>query len=295
MLARIFLSQDITRPGQRRLRAGWRIVVQMLILVAISIAVELFAWQFFAFNHASSAFLLLAGQFGTFIAITLSVYLARRFLDHRSMSSLGLERGQQAAWDLVAGFLIAGAIMLLIFVVFWAGGWLVIQGFAWQNVPTQETILTILVFLGVFIIVGWQEELLARGYWLQNISEGLNIFWGVLISSLAFALAHLFNPNMGAMPAAGLFLAGLFLAYAYLRSRRLWLPIGLHIGWNFFEATIFGFPVSGMNLFGLIKLSVDGPVWLTGGPFGPEAGLVLLPALALGVILVYYYTRLVTL
>jgi hypothetical protein len=292
MLARIFLCQDISRPGQRRLRAGWRILAQTLILVAITVAFELFAWQLIAFFNANATLLLLAGQFGSFIAITLSVYLARRFLDHRSMSSLGLQRGRQATRDLVAGFLTAGAMMLAIFLILWAGGWLAIQSFAWQNAPIQETILTTLVFLGVFIIVGWQEELLARGYWLQNISEGLNIFWGVLISSLVFSLGHLFNPNMGSLPAAGLFLAGLFLAYAYLRSRRLWLPIGLHIGWNFFEGTIFGFPVSGLNLFGLIELSVDGPALIHGGPFGPEAGLVLLPALALGTILVYYYTRL---
>ncbi len=90
----------------------------------------------------------------------------------------------------------------------------------------------------------------------------------------------------------GLFLAGLFLAYAYLRTRRLWLPIGLHIGWNFFESTVLGFPVSGLSLFGLLQNSLAGPDIYTGGAFGPEAGLVLLPALALGTILVYYYTRL---
>jgi membrane protease YdiL (CAAX protease family) len=96
---------------------------------------------------------------------------------------------------------------------------------------------------------------------------------------------------MNWLAAAGLFLAGMFLAFAYTRTRQLWLPIGLHIGWNFFEGTVFGFPVSGLGLSGIIEHSVNGPVQFTGGAFGPEAGLVLLPALALGTILVYYYTR----
>jgi hypothetical protein len=124
------------------------------------------------------------------------------------------------------------------------------------------------------------------------MAEGMNLTLGILLSSLFFASGHLLNPNMNWIAAVGLFLAGLFLAFAYTRTRQLWLPIGLHIGWNFFEGTVFGFPVSGLSLFGMIDHSVNGPVLFTGGAFGPEAGLVLLPALALGTILVYYYTGL---
>jgi hypothetical protein len=183
-------------------------------------------------------------------------------------------------------------MMLAIYFIQRAGGWLTFEGFAWQSVSNQQTLLATVIMALIFIIVGWQEELLFRGYLLQNTSEGLNLFWGILLSSLVFSLGHLSNPNMGLMPVTGLFLAGLFLAFAYSRTRQLWLPIGLHIGWNFFESTVLGFPVSGLNLFRLIEQSISGPDWLTGGAFGPEAGLVLLPALALGTILVYYYTGL---
>jgi hypothetical protein len=71
----------------------------------------------------------------------------------------------------------------------------------------------------------------------------------------------------------------------------LWLPIGLHLGWNFFEGNIFGFPVSGLDTFRLIRHSINGPTWLTGGPFGPEAGLIILPAMALGIWLMIIFTR----
>jgi hypothetical protein len=68
--------------------------------------------------------------------------------------------------------------------------------------------------------------------------------------------------------------------------------MGLHTGWNFFEGTVFGFPVSGIGDFPrLLHPAISGPALITGGPFGPEAGLVLLPALGLGAGLVYLYTR----
>jgi membrane protease YdiL (CAAX protease family) len=116
---------------------------------------------------------------------------------------------------------------------------------------------------------------------------------GVLLSSGVFSLLHLVNPNAESIGfvAVGLFLAGVFLAFGYLRTRQLWLPIGLHIGWNFFEGVIFGFPVSGLEYYQLTRITVVGPQYWTGGAFGPEAGLVLIPGLILGFILVFFYTR----
>ena len=95
------------------------------------------------------------------------------------------------------------------------------------------------------------------------------------------------------MGALGVTLAGLFMAYAYLRTRQLWLPIGIHIGWNFFEGPLLGFPVSGIGTFQLVRNQIAGPTLFTGGSFGPEAGLVLVPALIFGTALVYFYTRFV--
>jgi membrane protease YdiL (CAAX protease family) len=143
-----------------------------------------------------------------------------------------------------------------------------------------------------FAVVGYQEELLSRGYHLQNIRDGMGLGWGLFLSSAIFALMHLGNPNVTwytTLP--GLLAAGYFLAFGWLRTRQLWLPIGLHIGWNFFEGTVFGFPVSGIDLLGLIRQTPTGPLSFTGGPFGPEAGLVLVPAMAVGVALVWLYTR----
>ena len=144
----------------------------------------------------------------------------------------------------------------------------------------------------VDVMVGWQEELLSRGYWLQNLEDGLGLPAALAISSILFALAHLANPHVSLMPILGLTAAGLFMAYGYLTTRQLWLPIGLHIGWNFFEGPVFGFPVSGTtDFFRLLDLSRHGPGFLTGGAFGPEAGLIQYPILLLGVWLIARYNH----
>jgi hypothetical protein len=149
---------------------------------------------------------------------------------------------------------------------------------------------TLLYFL-IFVIVGWQEELLSRGYHLQTLASGMNLVWGVLISSAVFGLLHLGNPNATWVSAAGIFFAGLFLALGFLRTGQLWLSIGLHIGWNFFEGIVFGFPVSGLTTFPLMRITVSGPTVWTGGAFGPEAGLIVLPAIAIGAGLILLYSR----
>jgi membrane protease YdiL (CAAX protease family) len=231
--------------------------------------------------------LFLAQQVAGLIAITASVFIARRLLDRRSVRSLGLWTDRRAAVDLLAGFLIAAAMMAVIFLIEQVAGWLTNARFAWRD---SGMLVGVLSMLMVFIAVGWQEELFARGYLLNNLAEGLNLPLGVLLSSLVFALAHLSNPNVQPVAILGLLLAGIFLAYAYLRTRQLWLPIGLHIGWNFFEGTVFGFPVSGLGGVHLIQHRVVGPELFTGGAFGPKAGLVLLPALAIGAGMVWLFT-----
>ena len=99
------------------------------------------------------------------------------------------------------------------------------------------------------------------------------------------------NPGASWVSTLGILLAGLFLALPYLLTRQLWLSIGLHIGWNFFEGVVFGFPVSGLPFYRLMRTSITGPETWTGGAFGPEAGLVLIPSLALGAALIFLYSK----
>jgi hypothetical protein len=237
-------------------------------------------------------YLLLGSQVVSFFVITLSIPIARRWLDRRSFTSLGLHWDRQAARDLVVGLCLPVLMIGGIFLMELAFGWLEVDGFAWQKfspiVILRETALIGLIF----ILVGWQEELLTRGYWLVNLSEGVGMPLAVILTSVVFAVGHAVNPNSSWVSTLGLVLAGLFFAYAFLATRQLWLPIGLHIAWNFMEGPIFGFPVSGITDFlPLIQHTDRGPALITGGAFGPEAGLIQIPALLLGVLIIHFYTR----
>jgi CAAX protease family protein len=283
ILARIFLS-----PDEPRLRAGWRLLIHILLLIVFGLIFGVIAGFFGRLLDGSIASIW--NQIVNFLVITSSVYVARRWLDKRSFESLGLRLDRYTILDILSGVGITFVQMGFIYAAMLSLGWLTFKGFAWEVDPIQVIITNVVTFFIVFIFVGWNEELLSRGYQLQTIASGLNLFWGVIISSAVFGLLHLGNSNATWVSAAGIFFAGVFLAYGYIRTKQLWLPIGLHLGWNFFEGVGFGFPVSGLDTYPLTRITVQGPELWTGGAFGPEAGLIVLPALILGVLLIYLYT-----
>lgn len=281
ILAEIFLS-----PDEPRLRAGWRLLIQTLLMLVFGAVLGAIAFMLGILDLNS-----IWGQLLNFMIITGSVYVARRWLDKRSFESLGLKLDRHTLLDLLAGLGITFVQMGFIYLLMLGLGWLTFEGFAWEVDPLSVVIPSVLSVFVAFVFVGWNEELLSRGYHLQTIASGLNLFWGVIISSAVFGLLHLGNPNATWVSAAGIFFAGVYLAYGYIRTKQLWLPIGLHIGWNFFEGVVFGFPVSGLDFYRLTRITVQGPELWTGGAFGPEAGLIVLPSLLLGGLLIYLYTR----
>lgn len=292
-LKKVFISPDETRH-ETRLRAGWRLLVQFAILIGLGGLLG------FVFNLLTLIFQDAAwiapytdgiGIMALDIAFVLSVYIARRLIDRRSFSSLGLQKSPAPLKDILVGIAIAGVMMGTIYLVELTAGWLTPLPSALTADPLQEVITGLVTWAFIFIAVGFAEEIFSRGYQLQNMEDGLNTFWAVLLSSSLFGLLHIGNPSATWVSTLGILAAGLFLAYGYLSTRQLWLPIGLHIGWNFFEGPFFGFPVSGLNPYRLLRHNITGPELITGGPFGPEAGLVLLFGLGIGAGLIYVYTR----
>ncbi len=283
-------------PDEPRLRAGWRLALQVVLQLVLSTCASLALIAGWPSAFATGAVPLSGGQImlieiGELFAITASIVLARRLLDHRSFQSLGFLPGRQAASDFIAGLAITFVMMGLIFGLEIAVGWLRITGYAWQTQRAPEVLLSVAMFAILCLLVGWNEELMSRGYHLQTIASGTSTGWGWLISSVVFGILHVSNPNATWMAVTGIFLAGLFLGYGFVASRQLWLPIGLHTGWNFFEGVVFGFPVSGLAFYALPRTAVSGPAVWTGGDFGPEAGMVSILALAVGFVLVRLYTR----
>lgn len=125
----------------------------------------------------------------------------------------------------------------------------------------------------VFIPAAVHEELLFRGYGYQKLrtwSRG----GAIAITSSVFALLHGNNSGATALAIANIFLAGILLAMAYEAGQRLWLPIGIHLGWNVASGPILGYDVSGyVSGMTLFTTRGGGPQWLTGGVFGIEGSV----------------------
>jgi membrane protease YdiL (CAAX protease family) len=282
LLQRIFIS-----PYERRLRVGWRLLLHYVLfnaLVLVAILIE-------HVLAGAGPSMLDPGirPFSTgvqLIIMLLVTWYARRTFDKRSFSSLGLRQDKHALRDFLVGFIISAAMMTFLFVAHLAGGWAQVFGWSPDSSSGQLSLSNIAGSVLAFCFAAVTEEMLSRGYQMQNLSEDLGPAWGLFLSSALFSLMHAVNPHYDWKAILGLTASGLFLAYSWVQTSTLWLPIGLHLGWNLFEGIVYGFSVSGLELPGLVQLNVDGPAWLTGASFGPEAGLLLLPTLAFGAFLV---------
>lgn len=244
-----------------------------------------------AFGRFDSLEVLLPSSAAMTLATLAATGLARRLLDRRSFRSLGLWPQPSAPADFLAGFAIAFVMMATVFLLHLAGGWLVLESWGIEQLRSDGALRGLGLSLVLYLLVGVQEELLFRGYQLQNLIDGTRLPLGIALSSFLFGASHLRNPAASWPALVGITLAGLLLSWAWFRTHSLWLPIGLHTGWNFFEGTVLGFPVSGLDGFHLVRHRVAGPPLLTGGAFGPEAGLLLLPGLLLAAYLVLLYSR----
>ena len=132
------------------------------------------------------------------------------------------------------------------------------------------------------------EELIFRGYPFQRLVEVAGPVLAVVVVSALFGAAHLRNPFQNWISTLNTALVGVLLAICYLRTRALWLPLGIHFAWNFVQGFVLGMPVSGVTFHhGILQAKISGPFWLTGGAYGPEGSILSLGVIAAGT--VYFF------
>ena len=151
----------------------------------------------------------------------------------------------------------------------------------------------VLELVTVAILPGFMEEMAFRGILFRWIEEFGGSWAALAITSALFGLAHIMNPNATWFSSFTIAVeAGVLLGGAYMLTRSLWLPMGLHAAWNFTQGEIFDVPVSGIDEHGLVQAKLSGPALLSGGTFGLEASIIALTiATAAGVWLVYLTVR----
>ncbi len=287
--------------SDRRLRALWRLVGFGVVMAALGFATRPLA-RALAFEPpwTSFAFGLRALQAGLVTAA--GVWIAARLFERRPMGDFGL-RPSRAFWaDFGFGLFLGTFLMTLAFAIEYGAGWVRVTAVLQDDPSGLPFAVAFLAPLVLFVGVGFYEELVSRGYLLRVLAEGLNfqrlgpraaLLASVLLTSALFGWGHHDNPNATLVSSVNIAFAGAFLALPYLLTGRLALSIGLHITWNLFQGPVYGFPVSGTTAKGAQVLAIEqgGPAAWTGGPFGPEGGLLCLLLILLGSALIVGWVR----
>lgn len=196
----------------------------------------------------------------------LAAFMFRRLIDNKSFVSLGFEFSFKWAQELAAGLLLGIVLMTILFSIAWYTGAVTITGW---HFPVGTFIV---VFINILFAAS-VEEIVVRGYLLNNFMTSMNKYMALVLTAVIFSIAHGLNPNVGLIGLLNILLAGLLLGVYYVHKKNLWFPIGLHFTWNFFQGFVFSSPVSGIQLDGIIQTEYSGSDFLTGGAFGFEASL----------------------
>lgn len=292
---------------QNRIRTGYRIIIFILISILATKGIQFFVRSFspeVEFSSSAPLWFFIAFAGIRLSSEFVSVWITGRFFDRRKFSEFGFQFNKNWWTDLAFGMGLGIFLMTIIFTLEYAFGWIAISNFFVMHDTENIFLLSASVFIILFISVGISEELMSRGYLLTNLAEGFHlkiigpkgavlISW--FISSAVFGLAHMDNPNATFLSTFNIIIGGLFFGFAFVVTRSLAFPIGIHITWNFFQANVYGFPVSGFSIpsevVTFIKIEQSGPEFITGGSFGPEAGLLGLLTILLGFLLTYTWYR----
>ena len=188
-----------------------------------------------------------------------------KYIDKEPLINIGLQvkgRLKDFNFGLLIGLLIMGFAYFFL---------LLINEIVFVNIDFNfnKVLLSIVLFMGVSVF----EEIIFRGYVLKNLLESFNPYVALFVSSLFFSLIHGANPNVTLLGLSNIFLAGIFLGASYVFTKNLWFPIALHFSWNFFQA-MFGFKVSGLDSYSIIKFDIIENNYINGGEFGFESSVL---------------------
>lgn len=214
----------------------------------------------------------------TVAIVSLIYYGFVRLIERRDVTELSIPN---AVNELASGAMIGAVLFSATIGILWMLGFYKVSGLNGWTAMIPWLVLAI--FSGVF------EELLIRGILFRIMEESLGTWLALAISAVIFGFLHLANPNATLWGAVAIAIeAGILLAAAFIYTRRLWLPIGIHFAWNFTQGAIFGVAVSGNEAKGLLQSTLSGPALLSGGAFGAEASIfAVLICLAAGVYFVW--------
>ena len=238
-----------------------RIVIAVVALTAVLAVVQVGAKAAGIESHSTAGVLVAV----LIVVATLLVYAGFvRAIERRSVSELAFKgAAPEFGSGLAVGIALFALTMLVLFTlgqvdITTSGGWQAL------GYPLLDA-----------LIAAVTEEVLMRGILFRIVEASLGSWIALVFSAALFGALHAFNPGATLTSSIAIALeAGVLLAAVFMVTRRLWMVIGLHAGWNFTEGGIFGASVSGGNAHGMLTSQFHGADMLTGGAFGPEASIV---------------------
>jgi membrane protease YdiL (CAAX protease family) len=185
--------------------------------------------------------------------------------------------GAALGWALLVASILPLVLSGGLIITFWA-------------IPRQFGIL--FIDLLVLAVASLAEEVAFRGYPFQRLIDAMGPTLATIVFSLVFAALHMFNPAANRASFVVTVFSSWLLSVAYLRTKALWVCWGWHFAWNASMCLLFGLPVSGITQFSpIIQSDTVGPVWMTGGDYGPEGSVVTAIVVLIGIFVVYRTTR----
>jgi uncharacterized protein len=262
--------EPTARPGGGWQGALGRIVMfaALTLLLALPLGV---LWSLLPLP--STGALAFAGTAVLAVAALAAGAILIRTVDERPVAALGIGLSRQTPLHLALGWVLGAAGLAA------AAAALYLTGSLRYVAATGSVggwLLALLTHGAVLAVAALAEEAVFRGYPFQVLVRATGPVAATVTSSALFALVHANNPEIGVFGLVNIFLAGLMLAIAYLRTLSLWFATAVHLGWNWATASLFDLPVSGLTAFEtpLYDAVMAGPEWWSGGLFGPEGGVV---------------------
>jgi membrane protease YdiL (CAAX protease family) len=198
------------------------------------------------------------------IIVLFSYILLYRYYESRTITELTTHHLFR---NLIAGIILGSLLQSLTILVMYIGGY--------YHIEKTNNLVYLIPSLTMGVAAAIFEELIMRGILFRITEERLGSYIALFISAIVFGLMHFGNPNSSLLISIALAIeAGLLLGIAYMVTRSLWLPIGIHFAWNFTQSGLYGAAVSGyVPLNSFVTAHIEGPSIITGGEFGPEASI----------------------
>jgi membrane protease YdiL (CAAX protease family) len=258
---------------KHELRSGWKFAAYvtffLLIWVATGLALTLFIAPRSGGLVTDQLVVLALNEIALFVPAVCAMWLTVRFMDHRPFRTFGIGFLPRWRHDVVFGILIAAGMLGILIAGCYAFGYVRMH---WTGNQVSPGVL--LATFSLLLLAALNEELVFRGFPLQVLIDGMGEWPAMIAMSMLFGALHLNNPNASVLGTANTIVAGILLSLAYVKTRSLWMPYGIHAGWNVGLGFVFGFPLSGIDIASLWTTGTAGSDTILGGSYGPEGGLL---------------------